>query len=265
MDLGLNNKVAIVTASSKGLGKAVALQLLAEGAKVAICARTKSQLEQAAAELRKLANDDTRVIAETCDVTDPAALEKFIKHVIEKWGTVHVLFCNAGGPPLGVFSDFDMQDWQDAVDLNLKSYITMCQGVIPHMKKQKWGRIIFNTSVSVKMPLDRLILSNTVRSGVVGLAKSLSNELGEHNILVNSVCPGYTLTDRVRSLAEDRAVKEGLTVDEVVSDIGQHTALKRIGRPEEYADVVAFLASERASYITGVALSVDGGFGKGVL
>jgi 3-oxoacyl-[acyl-carrier protein] reductase len=265
MDLELENKIALVMASSKGLGKAVAERLVKEGAKVAICARNQKTLDQTALELEKLSKNDDMVFAQVCDVTNTSALQQFIKEVGEKWGTIHILFCNAGGPPPGEFTDFSLEDWQKAIDLNLKSYITMCQETIPYMIRQKWGRIVFNTSVSVKMPLDRLILSNTVRSGVIGLAKSLSNEWGKHNILVNSVCPGYTLTDRVRSLAKDRASTEGRPVEEILSELGQHTALGRIGMPEEYADVVAFLASARASYITGAAISIDGGYAKGLL
>ncbi|MHA2408148.1 MAG: SDR family oxidoreductase [Candidatus Ranarchaeia archaeon] len=265
MDLELENKIALVMASSKGLGKAVAERLVREGAKVAICARTEKTLNQTAKTLKKLSKEGDMVFAQVCDVTKTSALKRFIQDVAKKWGTIHVLFCNAGGPPPGEFMDFSLEDWQNAIELNLKSYITMVQEVIPFMRNQKWGRIIFNTSVSVKMPLDRLILSNSVRSGVIGLAKSLSNELGKHNILVNSVCPGYTLTDRVKSLVKDRSVKEGKPTEEILSALGEHTALGRIGMPEEYADVVAFLASARASYVTGTAISIDGGYAKGLL
>ncbi|MHA1917217.1 MAG: SDR family oxidoreductase [Candidatus Ranarchaeia archaeon] len=263
MDLGIKDKVAIVTASSKGLGRAVALKLAEEGAKVAICSRGIVELEKTKSEIMKIIGPNN-VIAKICDVTNRSQIQEFIKEVYQKWKKIHILFCNAGGPPPGEFEDFSLDDWQESLELNLKSYISMCKGVIPKMKEQNWGRIIFNTSISVKMPLHRLILSNTVRNGVIGLSKSLSNELGKFNILVNSVCPGYTLTDRVKQLALDRAKNENRKQEEIISELGKDTALNRIGNPEEYANVVAFLSSEKASYITGISLPIDGGFNKGI-
>ncbi len=263
MDLGLNGKVAVVTASSRGLGKAVALKLAQEGANVVICARNKIILKEAEAEIKNVTQ--SQVLAIQTDVTRHSDVKELIRKTIDTFGKIDILVTNAGGPPAGTFLDFSIEDWKNAIELNLMSTIYLTHEVIPHMLKQQYGRIVMITSVSVKQPLDNLILSNVARAGVVALAKSLSNEFGDKNILVNVVAPGYTMTERLKALAEKIAQKEGITEQDVIARWEAQNALKRIGTPEEFANVVVFLVSDRASYITGTTLAIDGGFVKSLL
>jgi len=263
MELGIKNRVAIVAASSKGLGKATALGLATEGAKLTICSREKETLERTAEEI--FSQTGTEVLALTCDVSKTDEIKNVVKETINKYSKVDILINNAGGPPVGAFQDFALEDWQKAIELNLFSTITFCNEVIPHMKKHKWGRIVNITSYAVKQPVDGLILSNTVRAGIVGLAKTLSNEFASHNILVNNICPGRIFTDRITFLAYERAKKEGKSFDEVILDMGADVPVGRIGNPEELANLAVFLASVRASYITGTTIQVDGGLTKGLL
>ena len=193
MELGLKDKIAIVPASSKGLGKAVALGLALEGAKVVICSRNEHEIKAAAKAINKQAKSD--VLPIKADVSNQSDLEIIVNKTIDAFSTVHILINNAGGPPFGYFNDFDMQQWQKAIELNLFSTIKLTMLVTPFMKKQSWGRIINITSIAVKQPLDGLILSNTSRAGVIGFAKTISNELGKYNILVNSMCPGWVKTE----------------------------------------------------------------------
>lgn len=241
MDLGLKDRVAIVAASSQGLGKAVALGLAAEGAKLAICARGKEELQRTAAQIR------TEVLAETVDVTVESQVCGFVDSVLSKFGRIDVCVTNAGGPPAKKFPDTSIADWRSAVDLNFMSTLFFARTVLPHMKERRWGRFLTISSVSVLQPVDGLILSTAVRSAVRGLVKSLSNEYAPHNVLVNNVCPGYTATERLKELK---------------MDFGPQVPLGRVATPEEFANLVVFLASERASYITGVSIPVDGGWAK---
>ena len=241
MDLGLKDRVAIVAASSKGLGKAVALGLAAEGAKLAICARGEEELRRAAAEI------PTEVLAQTVDVTAELQVRAFVDAVVRKFGRVDICVTNAGGPPAKKFADTSVEDWRSAVDLNFMSTLYFAQAVLPHMKEQRWGRLIAISSVAVLQPVEGLVLSNAARSAVRGLVKSLSNEYAAHNVLVNNVCPGYTATERLKKLDVHPEAQ---------------IPLGRVGTPEEFANLVVFLASERASYITGVSIPVDGGWTK---
>ncbi len=262
MDLGLEGKVSLVCASSKGLGKAVALGLAQEGARVAICARSKRVLEASAAEIR--ASTGAEVLPVPADLTQPPQVAALFKEIIHRWNTIHVLVNNAGGPPSGPFESHDLARWQNAVDLNFMSTVNLSALALPYMKKQRWGRIINIASIAAKQPVDGLILSNAVRAGVLGLGKSLANELAPHNILVNNVCPGYTRTDRVIELAQSEAQLRQRPVEEMYGAWERLIPLGRLGEPAEFAALVVFLASERASYITGTTIAVDGGYIKGL-
>lgn len=262
MDLGLKDKVAIVPASSRGLGKAVALGLALEGARVVICSRNENEINEAAKEISEQTKSD--VLPIKADVSNQSDLEIIVNKTIDAFGTVHILINNAGGPPFGYFDDFDMQQWQKAIELNLFSTIKLTKLVTPFMKNQSWGRIINITSIAVKQPLDGLILSNTSRAGVIGFAKTISNELAKYNILVNNVCPGRIFTDRIKSLASSRASKDNKSFEDVIEDMQTDIPVGKIGTPEQFANMVVFLASEKASYITGNTIQIDGGLLKGI-
>lgn len=241
MDLGLKDRVAIVAASSKGLGRAVALGLAAEGVKLALCARGEEELRRTALEFTGEA------IAEVVDVTVETQVNGFVETVLRRFGRIDICVTNAGGPPAKKFDDTSIADWRSAVDLTFMSAVYFARAVLPHMKEQRWGRLIAISSVAVLQPVDGLILSNAARSAVRGLVKSLSNEYAPHNVLVNGVCPGYTATERLKKL-----------------DVHPEAQIPmgRVATPEEFANLVVFLASERASYITGVSIPVDGGWTK---
>lgn len=252
----------IVAASSTGIGRATAEAFAREGAQVAMCARTADTLESAARDIRTRYNAE--VYAESLDVTDATRVTQFIEQVIKRFGRIDVCVTNAGGPPAKSFLAIESHEWRKAIDLNLMSTIHFARAVIPQMQRRRWGRIITLTSVSVKQPVPDLVMSNAVRSAVVGLVRSLANEFGKDNILVNNVGPGFTDTERVRELASMRAEATGVNVEEITSRWTSESALRRIARPEEIADAIVFLASERASFITGQTLLVDGGYYKGV-
>ncbi len=262
MDLQLEGKVALVCASSRGLGKAVALGLASEGARVGICARGRPALDATAEEIRSTTCAD--VLAFQADLTQATQAAALFEVVIAKWATIHILVNNAGGPPSGSFESHDLARWQAAFDLNFMSAVNLCALAIPFMKKQRWGRIINITSIAARQPVDGLILSNAVRAGVLGLGKSLSNELAPHNILVNNVCPGYTRTDRVVDLANAQALRQHKSAEEIYGMWEKAIPLGRLAEPEEFAALVVFLASEKASYITGATIPVDGGYIKGL-
>lgn len=263
MDLGLKGKVALVAASSKGLGRAVAACFAAEGARVGMCARHADELRKAADEIR--ARTGAEVVAEVADVTKAEDITRWVAQVARSFGRIDILVNNAGGPPPGGFTDFADAQWFGAFELNLLSTVRMIREVLPHMKRAGGGRIVTIASSAVKQPVDGLVLSNTVRLGVVGLSKTLSKELAKDHITVNVVCPGYILTDRLRSYTASRAERLGRSMDEMLTEGAAEVPLARFGTPEEFANVVVFLASDRASYVTGATLQVDGGLIKGVL
>ena len=262
MDLGLKGRVAIVAASSQGLGKAVAEGLAREGAKLALCARTPASLDATADEIHK--KYGVEVLARPVDVTSYDQVRGFVAETLERFTRVDICVTNAGGPPAKPFADTTLEDWQNGVNLNFMSTLYFAREVLPLMQKQKWGRLITVTSVAVKQPIDNLVLSNSVRSAVSGLVKTLSNEYAKDNVLVNNVCPGYTLTARLDGLSAKLAAAENLEPRQVQERWASQIPMRRLGQPEEFANLVVFLASERASYITGQTIAVDGGFLKGV-
>ncbi len=262
METGLKDRVAIVAASSQGIGRAAAEALAREGANLALCARNEKTLNHTAEHIR--GTYGVEVVAHALDVTDPAAVAGFVSTVAQKFGRIDVCVTNAGGPPAKDFLSLGIDDWRKAVELNFLSVVSFARQVIPLMQKQRWGRIITITSVSVKQPIADLILSNAVRAAVVGLVKSLSNDFGKDGITVNNVAPGYTATERLKSLAAGRAAAAGVSGDEILNRFGEATALKRVARPDEVADAIVWLASDRASYVTGQTILVDGGAYKGL-
>ena len=257
MDLGLTGRVALVAASSKGLGKATALQLAAEGAKVMISGRSEGELEAAAAEI----GDGTgaEVAHAVADVTRSEDVQNLVDRTTERFGGLDVLITNAGGPPAGNFDKFEDADWQGAFELNLLSVVRLIRAGLPHMRGQGYGRIVNFTSSSIKQPLDNLILSNVYRAAVLGLAKSLSAELAPDGILINTLGPGRISTDRLASFDRSRAEEGDLPLAEVRSLSQAQIPMGRYGQPEEFARVATFLASEANTYVTGQAILVDGG------
>jgi 3-oxoacyl-[acyl-carrier protein] reductase len=258
MDLGLSNRVAIVTGSSRGIGKAIAYALAREGANVTICARNTEQLMETAREIT--ASTGTEVFPVRMDLREPEDICSMVEKTVDTFSRIDILVNNTGGPPSGLFLETSEDDWQSAVHSLLTSVVNCCREVIPYMKKEKWGRIINMTSFAAKQPAERLILSNTLRAGVLGLTKTLSNELAEDNILVNAVCPGWTQTRRIEELAKATAEESGSTYEAVIRGWADRIPLKRLAQPEDIAAPVVFLASEKANYITGAVIQIDGGF-----
>lgn len=249
MDLGLRDRVAVVAAASKGLGRAVALSLAREGARVVVCARGADALAAAEAELAALAGGTGRVLALQLDVTEPDAPRRLVDAAVERFGALHVVVPNAGGPPPGGALAFDDGAYRDAFEANCMASIRLAREAVPHLRAAGWGRICFVASITVKMPSPALALSNVARAGLAGFAKTLAGEVAADGITVNLALPGLHATDRVLQLGGDAS---GIPA-------------RRLGRPEEFGDVVAFLCSEQAAFVTGAALLVDGGQYPGLL
>ena len=263
MNLGLEGKVALVTAASRGLGAATALAFAREGARVAICARNRQPLMAVSHHIAGEAG--VEVLAIPADVSKANAAQELVATVVDRFRRLDILVINAGGPPTGTFLDLNERDWEQAVQLTLMSAVRLCYAVMPVMRQGGGGSILAITSISVKQPLEDLILSNSLRLGVIGLVKSLSNELAASGIRVNAICPGWTRTERVEQLLEARAAKSGLTVAEEAVNITSNVPLGRMAEPEELARAAVFLVSPAASFITGVSLLVDGGQYKGAM
>ena len=251
-----------MAASSRGLGRAIAEGLAAEGVHLALCSRSPEQIEQAGASIA--AAHGVRVVAHAVDVSQPDQVEAFVAAVWREFGRIDICVTNAGGPPAKPFLQTTLEEWRQATELNLLSHVSFAHAVLPHMQKAGWGRFLMVSSVAVRQPVEGLILSNTVRGGVPGLTRSLANEFGKDNILVNNICPGYTRTERLEELARFRAELSGTARDEAMQGWSRQTVLGRVGEPREFADTVVFLASERASYITGQNIVVDGGLYRGI-
>jgi len=263
MDLGLRGRVAIVAAASKGLGRAAAEELAREGAEVAICARTAADLEKTAARVREVGGRE--VFWRAVNVGDSAAVAEFVAAVEERFGRVDICVTNTGGPPSKLFEATTNEDWRIWTEQLLMSVVYFAQAVLPRMQKRKWGRFLTITSYSVKQPVEGLLLSNSLRAGVTGLARTLANEYAAYGITVNNVCPGYTRTERLDELAATMGSRSGASVEEVFAGWKKLIPAARVGTVEEFAAVVAFLASERASYVNGVSLTVDGGAMRSLL
>jgi 3-oxoacyl-[acyl-carrier protein] reductase len=263
MDLGLKGRVAVVAAASRGLGRAVAEELAREGAEIAICARTAADTEKTAKAIE--ASTGRAVLWQAIDVTRAEDVHAFVAAVEKQFGRVDICVTNAGGPPSKKFLEISIEEWRAAVDLNLMSAVFFARAVLPGMQQRKWGRLITITSMSVKQPVDGLILSNSVRAAVTGLARTLANEFGGDGITVNNVAPGYTLTDRLEELAAKRAADAGVTREKILEQMSASVPARRIGRPEEFAAAVTFLASERAGYLNGTTIAVDGGWVRSLL
>ena len=257
MDLGLDGKVALIGGASRGIGKAVAAGLAQEGCRIAICARGQSQLDAAASEIRAATGVD--VLAIPCDMASAAAIERFVSQAGAHFGRIDIVVNNAGGPPPGTFDTHNDTAWQQALDQNFYSVVRTVRQALPHLRAAGGGRIVNITSIAVKEPIAGLILSNAARLAVVGLAKTLSRELGPDNITVNNVCPGLTLTDRMRELYGARAQAAGRSIDDVLAEESARIPLRRLAKPEDVAALVIFLASEQARQITGTTIQVDGG------
>lgn len=262
MDLGLTGKVALVAAASKGLGRAVAEELAAEGTHLILCARTDETLQQTCAAIR--AATGVRVLGVAADVASPADVACLVQVALAEFGRIDILVTNAGGPPAGTFEQHDAAAWDAATRLLLTSVVELTRAVLPGMKKQGWGRILNITSIAVKQPVSGLLLSNSLRAAVTGLARTLANEVATSGITVNTILPGYTRTERVEHLASAAAAREDISEAQATERWTQEIPMRRLGEPREFAALAAFLCSERASYITGTSTAVDGGWLRGL-
>lgn len=258
MDLGLKGRVALLAASSKGLGKAVAEELAAEGVSLVLCARGKEALDATAAFIR--ARYDVPVLAVPADVGVRGESARVAASGIEEFGRIDILLTNSGGPPPGPFESLSAETWDKAYALVLASVVEFVRAVLPGMKERRWGRILNVTSIAAKQPVDNLMLSNSIRSAVTGFARTLATETAPFGVTVNNLLPGFTATDRMVELSEATAQKESITAEQALKKFTAAVPMGRMAEPREFAALAAFLASERAGYITGQSMAVDGGW-----
>ena len=263
MDLGLRGKVALVSASSKGLGRAIAEELAAEGANLVVCARGEDALRQTAESIRKASG--VTVVEVAADVSEQRGIDTVAKAALDKFGRVDILVTNSGGPPSGQFESYTAEMWESATRLLLFSVVGLTRAILPGMKERRWGRILNVTSIAVKQPIEGLMLSNSLRAAVTGFARTLANETAPFNVTVNNLMPGYTRTDRVQQLARATGEKSGGSARDAFAKWEKEIPMGRLGQPREFAALAAFLASERASYITGSSIAVDGGWIRSLL
>jgi len=263
MDLGLKGRVALIAAGSRGLGRAVAEELATEAASLVLCAREPRALAEAAATIAD--STGAHVLAVPADVTINDDIKRVVEAGTERFGRIDILVTNAGGPPAGTFDQLTREQWEEATRLTLFSAIELTRQVLPGMKERRWGRILNITSVAVKQPVENLMLSNSLRAGLTGFARTLANEVAAEGITVNNILPGYTRTERLEDLARMMAEKQGISADEFRSRWEKEIPMGRLGEPREFAALAAFLVSERASYITGASIQVDGGWIKSLL
>jgi len=258
MDLGIKGRTAIVGGSSRGMAKAAAITLAKEGASVVICSRTEADIRKAEKEIAS-ASSSKQVLALAADLTRPDVIKHVVGQTLDRFGHIDILVNNVGGPPPGQPSQLTDEQWYAAIEQNFLSAVRMTREVLPHMKQRKWGRVINLLSNAVRQPVLDLVLSTSSRLAVVGYAKMLSNEVSQFGITVNNVLPGQVLTDRMTSLYGKMGKEQGRELQVMLDEAAQRIPMRRLGRPDEMGDLIAFLASERASYITGQSISLDGG------
>jgi 3-oxoacyl-[acyl-carrier protein] reductase len=263
LDLGLRGKVALVAASSKGLGRAIAEELAAEGVNLVVCARGEEALRQTAESIRK--SSGVTVVDVAADVSEQSGIDRVAEAALHRFEKVDILVTNSGGPPSGPFESFTSEAWEAATRLLLFSSVGLVRALLPGMKERRWGRILNVTSIAVKQPIDGLMLSNSLRAAVTGFARTLANEVAPFNVTVNCILPGYTRTDRVEQLARATTEKSGSSMQDAFARWENEIPMGRLGEPREFAALAAFLASERASYITGSSIAVDGGWIRSLL
>lgn len=258
MELGIRGKVALVAASSQGLGKAVAEELANEGASLILCARSEEKLEKTCDEIRE--KYEVPVLGIPADLSKYEDIENLYGAGMKEFGHIDILVTNVGGPPSGAFEDLSRESWEEATALLLTSVLDLTRMIMPQMKERSWGRILNITSIAAKQPVNNLILSNSLRAAVTGFAKTLANEVAAYGVTVNNILPGYTQTERVTQLSESIAKERKITPAEALADWEHQIPMRRLGEPQEFAALAAFLVSERASYITGGSIAVDGGW-----
>ncbi len=263
MDLGLKDKVALVAASSTGLGRAVAEELAAEGASLILCARDPATLAETAAAIAD--KSGAHVLAVPADVTQVDQITRLVDSGAARFGRIDILITNAGGPPTGKFDQLTREQWEEAMRLTLFSAIELTRQVLPGMRQRRWGRILNITSIAVKQPIDSLMLSNSLRAGLTGFARTLANEVAAEGVTVNNIMPGYTRTERVEHLAQELGAREGISPAEFRARWEQEIPMRRLGEPSEFAALATFLVSERAGYITGTSIQIDGGWIRSLL
>lgn len=264
MDLGLQGRVAIVCAASQGLGRAVALALAREGAHTVVCSRNRRRITRAADEISADPHVRSAVVPVVADLTRAEHVRRLVAGAASRFGRIDILVTNAGGPPVAGFMELDDRTWEQGVKLTLMSAVRCIRAALPHMQKRKWGRIVNITSIAARQPVDDLVISSTLRPGILGMAKVLANRHAAEGITVNNVTPGFILTGRQREIAEARGSSLGISHTQYLKRVARDIPARRLGTPEELAAVVAFLSSERASYVTGATVSVDGGLARGL-
>ncbi len=263
MELGLRGKVALVAAASRGLGRAVAEELAAEGAALVLCARGAGPLAKTCEEIERASG--VRVLGVAGDVSLSGDVSRIVGAALGRFGRVDILVTNAGGPPAGTFESLSAEDWEAATHLTLTSVLNLTRAVLPGMRERRWGRILNVTSIAAKQPVESLMLSNSLRAAVTGFARTLANEVAAEGVTVNNLLPGYTRTERVEELAQALATRDGITGAEALARWEAEIPMRRLGEPREFAALAAFLASERAAYITGTSITVDGGWVRSLL